>query len=309
MGKIVEDTLRAFSDYLQYERRYSGHTVENYRRDVGQFAGYLSVQYGESDMSNVTHHHVRSWVVRLMQDGLQPRSLRRKLSSLSHFYKWMQRQGLIDHQPLQRVSLPRLPGRLPKALPESALQRLWTPIDLEGLTDAEAYRIVRDRAVLALLYGTGMRRAELIGLQWGDLDTARGVIRVHGKGGKVRQVPLAGQLRPVLEAFRAVQVRVFGPDPGGPVIRTDAGKAAYPKFIHNTVTRLLGAVTTSDSRSPHVLRHSMATHLLDHGAELNAVKALLGHASLAATQVYTHQSLARLREVYARAHPAAGTDS
>ena len=309
MGKIVEDMLLAFSDYLQYERRYSFHTVENYRRDVGQFAGYLSLQYGETDLSGVTHHHVRSWVVRLMQDGLQARSLRRKLSSLSHFYKWMQRQGRIDHQPLQRVTLPKLPTRLPKALPESTLHRLWTPIDLDGLSDEEAYRVLRDRAIPALLYGTGMRRAELVGLRWTDLDTARGVIRVHGKGGKVRQVPLAGQLRPVLEALRAAQVRVFGADPGGAVIRTDAGKPCYPKFIHNAVTRLLGAVTTADSRSPHVLRHSMATHLLDHGAELNAVKALLGHASLAATQVYTHQSLARLREVYARAHPAAGTNT
>jgi len=304
MGKMVEDTLLAFSDYLQYERRFSGHTMEHYRRDVGQFVDYLRLRYGVEDLSEATHHHIRSWAVSLIQGGLQPRSLRRKLSSLSHFFKWLQRQGRIDHQPLQRVPLPKLPERLPKALPESTLRKVLAEIPDDG-TPAD-YPRLRDRAMLFLLYGGGLRRAELVGLGWTDIDLDRSVIRVTGKGGKVRYVPLPAQVRPMLAGLKEMEVEAFGGAAAGPVIRTDSGKPAYPKFIYNSVVRLLGAVTTAEKKSPHVLRHSMATHLLDHGAELNAVKALLGHASLAATQVYTHRSLARLREVYQRAHPASG---
>lgn len=306
MGKKVEVTLLAFSDYLQFERRYSGHTVAHYRRDVRQFADFLAVQYGALDVDCVSHHHIRSWLVLLMQEGLAARSLRRKLSSLAHFYRWMQRQGRIDHQPLHRVPLPKLPERLPKALPQAALLRLWQGWAGDLLGADGGYAPIRDRVVVALLYGAGLRRAELIGLRWSDLDAGRGMLRVLGKGGKVRFVPLAGQVMPLLAELRRAEAAAFAPATDGPVCRTNNGMPCYPKFVHNTVARMLGGVTTSEARSPHVLRHSMATHLLDQGAELNAVKALLGHASLAATQVYTHQSMARLRDVYARAHPASG---
>ncbi len=297
-----EELLLRFKDYLEYERRYSVHTLEGYLSDIGQFAGFLHLQYGQEDFSQTTHQHVRSWVVSLLSHKSQTVSIRRKLSALTHLFKWMRKKELININPLQKVHLPKIPERLPKALSEPVIHRLWTSFsnDNEVLT----YSKLRDQAMIGLLYGSGLRRSELIGLIWPDIDTSRGSIRIKGKGRKYRQVPVSKEMIDLLARLKPFAREAFEGQVVEQVILTDSGKPCYPKFVYNRVVAMLGTVTTAEKKSPHILRHSMATHLMDHGAELNAVKEILGHASLAATQVYTHNSISRIKEVYRQAHPA-----
>jgi integrase/recombinase XerC len=302
---LKNDLLTGFGDYLQFERRYSAHTLEGYIRDVRQFSEFLQLQFGITSYNEVTHHQVRSWVVSLLQNKIGTVSVRRKLSALSHFYKWMRRKKLVDHNPMVKVHLPKVPERLPKSIPEQSLQQLWK---LTEQSAEQGYPLSRDKALLSLLYGGGLRRSEVIQLQWSSIDFIRRTMRIEGKGRKIRNVPMNETLVQVLKDFK----KIAGEEWGGAVahvLLTDSGKPCYPKFIYNTVVSMLSAVTTSEKKSPHVLRHSMATHLMDHGAELNAVKEILGHASLSSTQVYTHNSIARIKEVYRQAHPGAQKDS
>jgi integrase/recombinase XerC len=300
----LEALLTGFGDYLQYERRYSAHTFEGYLSDIRQFGAFYHLQYGEDDLALVTHQHIRSWVVSLLSQKNQTVSIRRKLSALTHLFKWMRTKEWIRHNPLQKVHLPKIPDRLPKAIPEKAMHSLWASFS-EG-EDKFTYARLRDQAIVALLYGSGLRRSELISMQWPDVDAGRGILRITGKGRKYRQVPVSKEVVGLLNILREKAAEDGLTENPNHVILTDSGKPCYPKFIYNRVVDMLGTVTTADKKSPHVLRHSMATHLMDHGAELNAVKEILGHASLAATQVYTHNSIARIREVYQQAHPSAG---
>ena len=294
-------TQQLFRDYLRYERRFSAHTISNYIRDLNQFDQFCVSRYDGISPDQLTHHHIRSWVVVLLDEGLVTVSVRRKLSSLAHFFKWMRKNGRIDHNPMQKVHLPKIPARLPKSLPESAIRQLWNSLNTKGEEEDSG---LRDKAILALLYGSGLRRSELIALKWTDFDLHRGVLRVLGKGKKYRQVPLHRKAVVLLDMLK--DYYILEKDWGGcdHVILTDKGQPCYPKFVYNRVTEMLSSVTTADKKSPHILRHSMATHLMDHGAELNSVKELLGHSSLAATQIYTHTSITRLKDVYKQAHPS-----
>lgn len=207
----------------------------------------------------------------------------------------------MTHNPILKVQLPRKPDRLPISLPETTIRRLWN--SLEVIAEEQDYRTSRDQAIIALLYGSGIRRSELINLKVSDIDPDRHMLRIAGKGRKFRQVPVSEQVIKILQRLEKISLEIWGADKPDRVILTDYGKLCYPKFVHIRVVDMLGTVTTAEKKSPHVLRHSMATHLMDHGAELNAVKAILGHASLAATQIYTHNSISRLKEVYQQAHP------
>lgn len=302
-----EALLTVFRDYLQYERRFSDHTVEGYVSDLEQFTVYLDRQYGLNDLKAVTHQHVRSWVVQLLSQNHKSVTIRRKLSSLHHLYRWLRRKELISNNPLQKVHLPKIPERLPKALPEQTIQQLWRSVST--YEDDAGYPALRDHLLIALLYGCGLRRGELIGLRWSNVDAARGMLRILGKGRKVRQVPIGREIILLLDTLNQSATSAGWAGENREVILTDQGKPCYPKFVYNRVVALVGTVTTAEKKSPHVLRHSMATHLMDHGAELNAVKEILGHASLAATQVYTHNSIARIKDVYRQAHPASGQKS
>lgn len=223
------------------------------------------------------------------------------MSSISHFFKWLRRECLITGNPTARIQLPKMPERLPKSLPASSLKQLWQLMNSDETAD---YSIVRDKALIGLLYGCGLRRSEVIDLRWTDFDESRSTLRVFGKGRKYRQVPIPQALKESLKTLQALHQEIWK-DAQGNIILRDNGEPCYPKFVHNKVTALLATITTAEKRSPHILRHSMATHLMDEGAELNAVKAILGHSSLAATQVYTHNSISRLREIYKQAHPNA----
>jgi len=294
----------SFINYLQYERRFSPHTIQAYRKDLEQFFDFLKDKTGEeADIGRVRHTHVRSWVVELLTLDRSPRTINRKLSTLKTYFRFLRRQGVVEHNPMRQVAAPKVGKRLPAHVQPGELERLF-----EQVAFGDDYSGRRDRLLLELLYATGMRRAELIGLRIDQIDRSSGLLRVMGKGKKERIVPISRTLQEQLDDFLQLRRETF-PDTAHPqLLLTDAGAPLYPKLVYNTVHRYLSLVTTVEQRSPHTLRHSFATHLSDNGADLNAIKALLGHANLAATQIYTHNSIEKLKRVYRQAHPKARKD-
>jgi len=286
--------------YLQTERRLSPHTITAYRGDLNAFAAFLSENYPEMRLTDSKHQHIRSWMVDLVKEGQTARSVNRKVSALRSFYKFLQRGGHISTSPCTAIQALKIPKRLPVFVREAEMSTL------NKLPKDPGFRGVRDRLLVDLLYMSGMRRAELIALEDSDLDKSRGLLRVLGKGGKMRLIPIAEELAAQIEAYQDLRNEKFPNTEISSLMVTDAGKKLYPKMVYNVVKRYLSAVTSQKNKGPHVLRHSFATHLSDHGADINALKNLLGHASLAATQIYTHNSAEKLKQVYKLAHPKSG---
>lgn len=269
-----------------------------YETDLRQFISYVFDLYELKGSAEVSHFHLRAWIVHLMDAGLSTKSVNRKISALKTFFKFELRQGRIQTDPMQKVISPKSGKRLPVVVQESQLETLFTQVVFE-----DDFGGLRDRLMLEMLYSTGMRRAELIGLRDADLNERSMQIRVFGKGGKERLIPILPGILHLISAYRESRDATFGTAGQDRLFLTDRGEPLYPNFVYRKVKQYLGMVSTSARNSPHVLRHSFATHLTDHGADLNAVKELLGHASLAATQVYTHNSMEKLRAVYEKAHP------
>jgi integrase/recombinase XerC len=290
--------IERFIRYVQYEKRFSPHTIKAYETDLLQFQTFLTTY--ETTLAEATHTLVRSWVMECMEADTGAKSINRKISSLRSFYKFLQREGLIAKSPMEQVQAPKIPKRLPVIVEEAKLNALlddeaFFPSGFEGL---------RDRVVLELLYGTGIRLAELLGLKNSDIDDYNQQIKVLGKRNKERIIPLAKPLYALLKVY-IDQKNELGLTSTEKLIVTDKGTAAYPKLIYRLVKQALGEVSTQDKKSPHILRHSFATALLNKGAELTAIKELLGHANLSATQVYTHNSIEKLKSIYKQAHPKA----
>ena len=292
--------MEAFLDFLRFERRYSPHTLVSYQTDLGQFAAYLKSVYDLTDPAQATHPLIRGWVVALMQQDLDPRTVNRKVACLRSYFKFLLRAGRIAANPMLRVKAPKMAKKLPEFVPEEALNGL-----LNSFAFGDDFAGQRDQLVLEMLYGTGIRLSELIGIYADDVSLGASTVRVTGKGNKQRIVPLNPTLQRVLECYQARRAHEFGPV-AGPLLLTDKGEAMYDKFVYRTVKRYLSQITASGAQQhPHALRHAFATHLLGKGADLNSIKELLGHASLAATQVYTHLSVDRLKSVFEQAHPRA----
>ena len=292
--------MQAFLDFLRFERRYSPHTLVSYQTDLGQFAAYLKSAYELADPAQATHPLIRGWVVELMQENLDPRTVNRKVACLRSYYKFLLRTGTIAANPMLRITAPKMAKKLPEFVPEEALNGL-----LNSFEFGDDFAGLRDQLVLEMLYGTGIRLSELIGIHAPDVSLGAATVRVTGKGNKQRLVPLNPTLLRVLAEYQACRAREFGAT-DGPLLLTDKGDAMYEKFVYRTVQRYLSQITTSRAQQhPHALRHAFATHLLGKGADLNSIKELLGHASLAATQVYTHLSVDRLKSVFQQAHPRA----
>ena len=292
--------VERFLKYLKFEKRYSPHTIDAYRTDLRQFSAYCSTQY-EIQESKAGSQVVRSWVVQLINDGIDPRSVNRKLSALKSFYRFLLKGGVIASSPMRKVIAPKTSKKLPQVIDEKQLSRLFDEV-LSG----EGYEGARDLMMLELLYATGMRRSELVGLDVGDIHVSNMTIRVMGKGRKERLIPFGVGLLSRLNTYISARQSTFVDSVEQAFLLTSKGKRVYPRLVHQIVTKSLSLVSTAKKKSPHVLRHSFATHLLNHGAELSAIRDLLGHAGLAATQVYTHTSVEKLKEVHRRAHPKAG---
>jgi integrase/recombinase XerC len=287
-----------FLAYLQFEKRYSPHTVTAYQTDLTQFYNYLQSQYELSDIREVNHLIIRSWFVNMMEHDIEARSVNRKLSTLKSFFKFLIREGEITENPMRKITSPKMSKRLPVFVDKEKMEMLFESVDF-----GEGYPGVRDKMILELFYATGMRLSELVNLKETDIDFHHDTIKVLGKRNKERLIPFSKKMETLLQSY--IDFKKFSFGEAEALFLTDRGRKVYSKMIYKIVIKHLGTVTTLEKKSPHVLRHTFATHLLNNGAELNAVKELLGHANLAATQVYTHNTIDKLKRIYKQAHPKA----
>lgn len=293
------DHKESFLQFLKVEKRYSPHTVRSYLNDLDQFNSYLGLQNRSGAETDISYHDVRSWIVALMEEGYSPSSIHRKISSLRVFYRFLRKEGIVTGDPLEKVVLPKAKKRLPVFVAEKSLDRL-----LDDCQFDEGFRGIRDRAIIEMLYFTGMRRAELTGLKDSDVDLASASVKVTGKRNKQRIIPLFGYFAVKLQEYARARDAEFNM-PAEWFFVNDRGNKLYDKYVYNTVRKYLAMVTTIEKKSPHVLRHTFATHMLNHGADLNSIKEFLGHANLSATQIYTHNSFEKLSRIYKQAHPRA----
>jgi integrase/recombinase XerC len=289
----------SFRRFLEFEKRYSPHTTLAYTTDIAAFLSFLQSTYEIANPDEVRHTHVRSWIVDLIDAGLDPRSVNRKLSTLRTYFRFLLKMGHVSQNPLKKVIPPKARKQLPSVVDEKSLSRLR-----ESFGENKVFSQIRDQAVIELLYGLGLRRAELISLKVTDVDFSRMQVKVFGKRQKERIVPFGKDLAEFVQHYMKLRSLVDGLQTDCLII-TDKGKAAYPRMVHDIVYRALSLVSTVTQRSPHTLRHSYATHMLEAGANIEAIKELLGHASLAATQIYTQTSVERLKKTYKQAHPKA----
>ena len=289
----------SFLDYLRYERNYSNYTIEAYSKDLRQFEEYVKLNKESVFVpGDVDADLVRSWIVSLMDEKISPVSVNRKLSSLKSFFKFLMKQGFVSVNPLRFVTGPKTKKPLPTFVKEKDMEEL-----LDGDGFDEDFEGVRDRLILEMLYDTGVRRSELVGLQDTDIDYDAMLIRVTGKRNKQRLIPFAEGLKNLIQAYTEVRNREVGSESGWFFVRKN-GEQLSAGIVYTIVKKKLSEIPTLAKRSPHVLRHSFATSMLNNGAELNAVKELLGHSSLASTSVYTHTTFEELKKVY-HAHPRA----
>jgi integrase/recombinase XerC len=298
-----------FIDYIQFEKRYSPHTVLAYCNDLDQFCSFLNIQYNTSDIHEVTYQMIRSWLVSLMEQKISPRSVNRKLTTLKSFYKFLIREGMVSADPMRKIISLKTSKSLPSFVEKEKMEKLFETVNF-----GTGFPALRDRMILEIFYATGMRLSELINLKETDIDFHQSALKVLGKRNKERLIPFSNKLAELLKTYLQEKTSwlektefklpsAIQRDPW--LIVLNNGKKTYPRFIYSTVTKYLSQVTTLQKISPHVLRHTFATHLLNNGAELNAVKELLGHANLSATQIYTHNTIEKLKRIYKQAHPKA----
>lgn len=288
--------ITEFQSYLKSEKRFSDHTIIAYLNDLTQF---FKFNVGNVDLSVITHKTIRNWLVSLLtEEKLSSASVNRKLSTLKTYYRFLILSGKHDVNPTLKVIAPKMGKKLPEFVDQTSMNKL---LDIGVFTDD--FTGARDRLVMELFYQTGIRLSELIGLKVSDVDFVQQVIKVTGKRNKQRVIPITTETQGLINDF--LRFRKGSEAVSNALIITQKGKEAYPKLIYNVVNKYLGQVSTNNKRSPHVLRHTFATHMLNNGADLNTIKALLGHANLSATQVYTHNSFEKLKTVYNQAHPRA----
>jgi integrase/recombinase XerC len=303
---VAEDNFDRFCDYLGFEKRYSPHTLTAYRNDLIQFRDYLAIQYDNMVSTDASYQIVRSWIASLLDQKISPRSVNRKITTLRSYYKFLLKEGEIRINPMLKIQGPKTAQRLPVFVDEKAMDGLLdSAIFEEG--EENQYQASLARLILELFYATGMRLSELINLKENNIDLGRSVLKVLGKRNKERILPMTNQLKELLSNYQKIKKELEIPAGDFPELffKRDNGKKLTEKFVYLLVHKYLGMVTTIDKKSPHVLRHTFATHMLNQGADLNAIKELLGHASLSATQVYTHNTVEKLKAIHHKAHPRA----
>lgn len=288
-----------FLGYLRNVKRYSDHTLLAYEEDLGQFFDYCATKKDVTGFGDISQRMVRDWAVIKMSEGMSPATVRRKLSAVRTLFRYLLREGQVEEDPTETVASPKMGKKLPVFVTDERMDRLLDNDLLEGSFSAR-----RDRLVLLTAYCTGMRRSEIVGLRIGDIDFSAKNVVITGKGNKQRLIPLIDELVEEMQAYLKEREKlVYGRH--DVFFVTDKGTPVYDKFIYRLVVKWLGTVTSSVKRSPHVLRHSFATELLNNGACIEAIRELLGHSDLSATQVYTHNSFENLIKVYNQAHPRA----
>ncbi|HPI78890.1 MAG: tyrosine-type recombinase/integrase [Cyclobacteriaceae bacterium] len=290
----------SFFKYLQFERRYSPKTILSYQTDLHQFSEFLNTTYDEKKPERATYGAIRAWIVALVDLKLSPGSINRKIACLRSFFKFCMKQEVLEKDPMQKIRVLKTPKKLPHFVHEEDMAKL-----LDGIGFEDSLEGCRDRLIIELFYGTGIRLAELIGLKEHQVNLHERTIRVLGKRNKERVIPFSKNIVSIIKAYQTKKDKEVGNKNHGLLFVNNSGEPVYPMMVYRLVRKYLDQFTAVEKRSPHVLRHSFATHLLNKGAEINAVKDLLGHTSLAATQVYTHNSMEKLKKVFDQAHPKA----
>ena len=292
--------IQSFQDYLKFERRYSPHTLTSYTTDLIDFFDYLESHFDIVDVKAINSGFIRSWLAGLKEKGLTSKSVNRKISSLKSFFKYLLKTGEIENSPMSSVISPKISKRLPVFMKEEDTKKLVLALN----QSAEDWKSLNAKMLITIFYATGMRLSELINLKEKQIDFSRGHIKVLGKGNKERIIPVSKEVIEVIGEYQQLKRRDFVGTEDYLLI-TEKGNKLYPRYAWQLVNQVLGQASTLDKKSPHVLRHTFATHLMNNGADLNAVKELLGHSSLASTQVYTHNTIAKLKDIHKKAHPKA----
>jgi integrase/recombinase XerC len=293
------DLIDSFLTHIQYEKHGSPHTVIAYKTDLEQYAVFLTLQ--NKSIEQADSHDIRCWLIALLEDGDTTRTINRKIAALKSFYRFQIRNKLLEINPMNKVVAPKQSKRLTTFVAEQDMGNLFEYIEFP-----DSFEGKRDRIILELFYLTGVRLSELIQIKKGDLDFYEGTVRIFGKRKKERVIPIMPPMLAQLREYLTILEKKFGTiEYNTNIFVTEKGKPVYQKLVYQVVRKYLDCVSTVEKRSPHVLRHTFATHLLDNGADLLAIKELLGHSSLAATQIYTHTSIEKIKETYKQAHPRA----
>lgn len=298
----MEKIVAGFVSYISKEKRFSQHTVLAYSKDLEQFVFHLRENLEITKIKEVDHHDIRSWIISILEDEkLQPVSVNRKISCLRSFYKYLVRNDLVTKNPMERITSLKMKKKLPLFLEQKQMESL-----LDQMAFGDDFSGIRDKLIIEMLYCTGMRRAELIGLRSANVNRSKKELKVRGKRNKERIIPLSDVSMALIEEYEQLRSTQF-PDLQSVefLLLNDNGDQMSDGFVYRKVNRYLRLVTTVEKKSPHILRHTFATHMLNNGADLNAIKELLGHANLSATQVYTHNSIEKLTQIYKQAHPRA----
>ena len=291
--------IEKFLQYLQYEKNYSSHTVLSYKNDLSQFAVFIEAEANETDISKVKPDHIRQWIIEIIGNGLSARSANRKLSSLKSFYKFLIHEGVLKQNPARNIISPKTNKPLPLFFKEKEVNSV-----IRDIIVGDSFENVRDRLIISLFYETGVRISELINIEDTDIDNHTSSLKVIGKRNKERKIPIGKNILKLINDYielRNIEVVIAVPYL---FVRKD-GRKMYSRLVYNVVNKYMSQGSSLSKRSPHVLRHTFASTLLNNGADLNAVKELLGHANLSATEIYTHTSFEQLQKIYKQAHPRA----
>jgi len=290
----------SFLRYLKFEKRYSNHTLSSYETDLDQYIAFCMNQNDINKDVNTDHYLIRKWIVLLIENGLSTRTVNRKISSLKSYYKFLLRNNHIQTNPMDRVLQPRFNKSIPYFVEEKQMDLLLDKVSFENSLSGQ-----RDKLIIEVLYSTGIRLSELINIKLKDFDQHKSTILVLGKRNKERLIPLSQALNKTLSQYIILRQKEFSNSSINYLFITEKAEQLYPKFVYRLVNKYLSMVTTIDKKSPHILRHTFATIMLNNGADLNAIKEFLGHSNLSATQIYTHNSFEKLKSIYKQAHPRA----
>jgi integrase/recombinase XerC len=300
MSVHASSHMQSFVAYLKFEKRYSAHTVKGYSDDLFQFFDFLEIQFGSVALHEISHSFVRSWLASLKEQKLSSRTLNRKISSLRSFFKYHLKQGTIAGTPMSNVVAQKISKRLPQFVEQKDINTLFNHMEFP-----DTWKGRTDRLILSIFYNTGIRLSELINIKVGDMNTGSQSLKILGKGNKERVIPINSGLVKEIVLYSKDRNELPFIDKSNFLLVSEKGKKLYPKAVYTVVKSYLSMITSIDKKSPHILRHTIATHLTNLGADLNAIKELLGHNSIASTQLYTHNSIEKLKSAYKKAHPKA----